>query len=59
MDRPRLQSFQKTYAAVSTGVSSQRHALRELARFLRSSERRTLGPFTNQQANTCVHYPTM
>jgi len=33
-------SFQKSYAAVSIGVSSQRHSFRELARFLRSGGRR-------------------
>jgi hypothetical protein len=44
MDRPCLRSLRKSYAAVSMGVSSQRHSSRELARFLRSNGRRTFAP---------------
>ncbi len=40
MDRLRLQLLQKSYAAVSMGVSSRTRSSHELARFLRSSERR-------------------
>jgi hypothetical protein len=57
--QPRLQCFQKSYAAVSMAFLSQKHSLRELARFLRSSERRTFRPFTKRQRNMCLHYPTM
>jgi hypothetical protein len=59
MDRPRLRSFQKSYAAVSTGVSSQRHSLRELARFLRSSERRTVALSQSNSRTRATIYPAM
>ena len=58
MDRLRRQLFKKSYATVSMGVSLQRRSFRELACFLRSSERRTLH-LRKQQPNTSLRYFTV